>query len=130
MKKQHKNTLLSFSFIKIRSPKITKLTAEVLLMTLKTQLKEKRKASHPSLTHTPETDFRKPVGNLEQGEIATILKQTERFLIFKHLLHIKIIYKTQIMNHKKNKNKILFIYEKTPNVKEKPSFKKGCNGCR
>ena len=72
-------------------------------------------------------DFRKPVEKLEQGKIAIILEQTKGFLIFKHLLHIKIIYQTQILNKKKKK---LFIYEKTPNVKEKPSFKKGCNGCR
>ena len=92
-------------------------------MTLKTQLKEKRKASHPSLTHTPEIDFRKPVGNLEQGEIAIILEQTERFLIFKQLLHIKIIYKTQIMNNKKKK---CFLYmKKLQTLKKNRHLRKG-----
>ena len=111
---------------------------EILMMTLTPQLRKiaiKKRASHPSSFREPDLDFRKLVGKLEQAEITMKLEETE---------NLKLQYVNRIETNTTNINniqesdtdlvekitEILNIYEKHPNFKGKPSFKKWCNYCR
>ena len=117
--------------------KNTKMT-EILMMTLTPQLRKiaiKKRASHPSSIREPDLDFRKLVDKLEQAEITMKLEETE---------NLKLQYVNRIETTPTNINniqesdtdlvekitEILNIYEKNPNFKGKPSFKKWCNYCR
>ena len=117
--------------------KNTKMT-EILMMTLTPQLRKiaiKKRASHPSSIREPDLDFRKLVDKLEQAEITMKLEETE---------NLKLQYVNRIETNTTNINniqesdtdlvekitEILNIYEKHPNFKGKPSFKKWCNYCR
>ena len=117
--------------------KNTKMT-EILMMTLTPQLRKiaiKKRASHPSSIREPDLDFRKLVDKLEQAEITMKLEETE---------NLKLQYVNRIETNSTNINniqesdtdlvekitEILNIYEKHPNFKGKPSFKKWCNYCR
>ena len=117
--------------------KNTKMT-EILMMTLTPQLRKiaiKKRASHPSSIREPDLDFRKLVEKLEQAEITMKLEETE---------NLKLQYVNRIETASTNINniqesdtdlvekitEILNIYEKHPNFKGKPSFKKWCNYCR
>ena len=114
--------------------KNTKMT-ESLMMTLTHQLRKialKKRASHPSSIRQPDLDFRKLVNKLEQAEITMKLEETE---------HLKLQYVNRIETNTTHINniqesdtyliekitEILNIYEKHPNFKGKPSFKKWCN---
>ena len=114
--------------------KNTKMT-EILMMTLTPQLRKiaiKKRASHPSSIREPDLDFRKLVDKLEQAEITMKLEETE---------NLKLQYVNRIETASTNINniqesdtdlvekitEILNIYEKHPNFKGKPSFKKWCN---
>ena len=111
---------------------------EILMMTLTPQLRKiaiKKRASHPSSIREPDLDFRKLVDKLEQAEITMKLEETEK---------LKLQYVNRIETNTTNINniqdsdtdlvekitEILNIYEKHPNFKNKPSFKKWCNYCR
>ena len=111
---------------------------EILMMTLTPQLRKiaiKKRASHPSSIREPDLDFRKLVDKLEQAEITMKLEETE---------NLKLQYVNKIETTPTNINniqesetdlvekitEILNIYEKNPNFKGKPSFKKWCNYCR
>ena len=117
--------------------KNTKMT-EILMMTLTPQLRKiaiKKRASHPSSIREPDLDFRKLVDELEQAEITMKLEETES---------LKLQYVNRIETNTTNINnlqesdtdlvekitEILNIYEKHPDFKGKPSFKKWCNYCR
>ena len=117
--------------------KNTKMT-EILMMTLTPQLRKiaiKKRASHPSSIREPDLDFRKLVDKLEQAEITMKLEETE---------NLKLQYVNRIETNTTSINniqesdadlvekitEILNIYEKHPNFKGKPSFKKRCNYCR
>ena len=117
--------------------KNTKLT-EILMMTLTPQLRKiaiKKRVSHPSSIREPDLDFRKLVDKLEQAEITMKLEETE---------NLKLQYVNRIETNTTHMNniqesdtdliekitEILKIYEKHPNFKGKPSFKKWCNYCR
>ena len=117
--------------------KNTKMT-EILMMTLTPQLRKitiKKRASHPSSIREPDLDFRKLVDKLEQAEITMKLEETE---------NLKLQYVNRIETNTTNINNIqesdtdlvekitelLNIYEKHPNFKGKPSFKKWWNYCR
>ena len=117
--------------------KNTKMT-EILMMTLTPQLRKiaiKKRASHPSSIREHDLDFRKLVDKLEQAEITMKLEETE---------NLKLQYVNRIETNTTNINniqesdtdlvekitEILNIYEKHPNFKGKPSFKKWCNYCR
>ena len=117
--------------------KNTKMT-EILMMTLTPQLRKiaiKKRASHPSSIREPDLDFRKLVDKLEQAEITMKLEETE---------NLKLQYVNRIETNTTNINniqdsdtdlvekitEILNIYEKHPNFKGKPSFKKWCSYCR
>ena len=117
--------------------KNTKMT-ETLMMTLTPQLRKiaiKKRASHPSSIREPDLDFRKLVDKLEQAEITMKLEETE---------NVKLQYVNRIETNTTHVNniqesdtdlvekitEILNIYEKHPNFKGKPSFKKWCNYCR
>ena len=117
--------------------KNTKMT-EILMMTLTPQLRKiaiKKRASHPSSIREPDLDFRKLVDKQEQAEITMKLEETE---------NLKLQYVNRIETNSTNINniqesdtdlvekitEILNIYEKHPNFKGKPSFKKWCNYCR
>ena len=117
--------------------KNTKMT-EILMMTLTPQLRKtaiKKRASHPSSIREPDLDFRKLVDKLEQAEITMKLEETE---------NLKLQYVNRIETASTNINNIQEsdtdlvekiteipnIYEKHPNFKGKPSFKKWCNYCR
>ena len=108
------------------------------MMTLTPQLRKiatKKRASHPSSIREPDLDFRKLVDKLEQAEITMKLEETE---------NIKLQYVNRIETNTTHINniqgsdtdliekitEILNIYEKNPNFKGKPSFKKWCNYCR
>ena len=117
--------------------KNTKMT-EILMMTLTPQLRKiaiKKKASHPSSIREPDLDFRKLVDKLEQAEITMKLEETEN-LKLQYVNHIET--KTTHINNIQEADRdlsekitdILNIYEKNPNWKGKPSFKKWCNYCR
>ena len=111
---------------------------EILMMTLTPQLRKiaiKKRASHPSSIREPDLDFRKLVDKLEQAEITMKLEETE---------NLKLQYVNRIETNTTNINnlqesdtdlvekitEILNIYEKHPNFKGKPSFKKWCYYCR
>ena len=111
---------------------------EILMMTLTPQLQKiaiKKRASHPSSIRELVLDFRKLVNKLEQAEITTKLEETDNFQIQKvnnvHTTtsHINSINDSDTdLSEKITKNSN--IYEKNPNFKGKPSFKKWCNYCR
>ena len=115
----------------------TKMT-EILMMTLTTQLRKmaiKKRASHSSSIREPDLDFRKLVDELEQAEITMKLQETEN-LKLQYVNNFQTTT-TQMKNiHKSDTDlsekitEILNIYEKHPNFKCKPSFKKWCNYCR
>ena len=108
------------------------------MMTLTPQLQKralKKIASHPSSIWEPDIDFRKLVDKLEQAEITMKLEDTENL----KLQYVNNIQTTtlQINNIDDSDSElaekitqILNIYEKNPNFKGKPSFKKWCNYCR
>ena len=117
--------------------KNTKMT-EILMMTLTTQLRKiviKKRASHPSSIREPDLDFRKSVDKLEQAEITMNLEETENLKlqyvnrIETNTTHINNIQKSDTDLIEKI-TEILNIYERNPNFKGKPSFKKWCNYCR
>ena len=117
--------------------KNTKMT-EVLMMTLTPQLRKiaiKKRASHPSSIREPDLDFRKLVDKLEQAETTIKLEETEN-LKLQYVNRIDT-NTTHIINIQESDTdliekitEILNIYEKNPNFKGKPSFKKWCNFCR
>ena len=117
--------------------KNTKMT-EILMMTLTPQLRKiaiKKRASHPSSIREPDLDFRKLVDKLEQAEITMKLEETEN-LKLQYVNKIETT-STSINNIQESETdlvekitEILNIYEKNPNFKGKPSFKKWCNYCR
>ena len=117
--------------------KNTKMT-EVLMMTLTPQLRKiaiTKRASHPSSIREPDLDFRKLVDKLEQAEITMKLEETEN-LKLQYVNRIQT-NTTLIKNVQESDtdliekiNEILNIYERNPNFKGKPSFKKWCNYCR
>ena len=117
--------------------KNTKMT-EILMMTLTPQLRKiaiKKRASHRSSTREPDLDFRKLVDTLKQAEITMKLEETEK-LKLQYVNRIET-NTTQINNiHNSDVDltekitEILNTYEKNPNFKGKPSFKKWCNYCR
>ena len=117
--------------------KNTKMT-EILMMTLTPQLRKiaiKKRASHPSSIREPDLDFRKLVDKLEQAEITMKLEETEN-LKLQYVNKIETT-PTTINNIQESETdlvekitEILNIYEKNPNFKGKPSFKKWCNYCR
>ena len=117
--------------------KNTKMT-EILMMTLTPQLRKmaiKKRASHPSSIREPDLDFRKLVDKLEQAEITMKLEETES-LKLQYVNRIET-NTTSINNIQESDTdlaekitEILNIYEKHPNFKGKPSFKKRCNYCR
>ena len=111
---------------------------EILMMTLTPQLRKiaiKKRASHPSSIREPDLDFRKLVDKLEQAEITMKLEETEN-LKLQYVNRIET--NTTIINNIQESDtdlvekitEILNIYEKHPNFKGKPSFKKWCNYCR
>ena len=117
--------------------KNTKMT-EILMMTLTPQLRKiaiKKRASHPSSIREPDLDFRKLVDKLEQAEITMKLEETENLKLqyVNHIetktTHINNIQKSDVDLSEKI-TEILNIYEKNPNWKGKPSFKKWCNYSR
>ena len=117
--------------------KNTKMT-EILMMTLTPQLRKiaiKKRASHPSSIREPDLDFRKLVDKLEQAEITMKLEETEN-LKLQYVNRIETT-PTNINNIQESETdlvekitEILNIYEKNPNFKGKPSFKKWCNYCQ
>ena len=111
---------------------------EILMMTLKPQLRKiaiKKRASHPSSIREPYLYFRKIVDKLEQAEITMKLEETENLKlqfvirIETNTTHINNIQESDIDLSEKI-TEILNIYEKNPNYKGSPSFKKWCNYCR
>ena len=117
--------------------KNTKMT-EILMMTLTPQLRKiaiKKRASHPSSIREPDLDFRKIVDKLEQAEITMKLEETENLKlqyvnrIETNTTHINNVQESDTDLIEKI-TEILNIYEKHPNFKGKPSFKKWCNYCR
>ena len=115
----------------------TKMT-EILMMTLTPQLRKiaiKKRASHPSSIREADLDFRKLVDKLEQAEITMKLEETENLkLHFVNRIetsttHINNIHNSDVdLNEKITET--LKTYEKNPNFKGKPSFKKWCNYCQ
>ena len=98
-------------------------------MTLTPQLRKiaiEKRASHPSSIREPDLDFRKLVDKLEQAENLK-LQYVNR--IETNTTHINNIHDSDVDPIEKI-TKILNIYEKNPNIKGKPSFKKWCNYCR
>ena len=109
--------------------------AELLLMFLTPQLRKiaiKKRASHPSSIRKPNLDFRKLVDKLEQAEITMKLEETENLKlqyvnrIETNTTHINNIQESDIDLTEKI-TEFLNIYEKHPNFKGKPTFKKWCN---
>ena len=95
----------------------------------------KKRASHPSSIREPDLYFRKIVDKLEQAEITMKLEETENLKlqfvirIETNTTHINNIQESDIDLSEKI-TEILNIYEKNPNYKGTPSFKKWCNYCR
>ena len=117
--------------------KNTKMT-EISMMTLTPQLKKiaiKKRASHSSSIREPDLDFRKLVDKLEKAEITMKLEETENLKlqyvnrIETNTTHINNIQESDTDLIEKI-TEILNIYEKHPNFKGRPSFKKWCNYCR
>ena len=99
------------------------------------QNSSKKRASHPSSIREPDSDFRKLVDKLEQAEITMKLEETEN-LKLQYVNNIQITT-SQINNINdsdtdlsKKITELLNIYEKNPNFKGKPLFRKWCNFCR
>ena len=120
--------------LKTHDSKNTKMT-EILMMTLTPQLRKiaiKKRASHPSSIREPDLDFRKLVDKLEQAEITLKLEETDNLKlqydnrIEANTTHINNIQRSDTDLIEKI-TEILNIYEKNPNFKGKPSFKKWCN---
>ena len=90
---------------------------------------KKKRASHPSSIREPDLDFRKLVDKLEQAEITMKLEETEN-LKLQYVNRIET--NTTIINNIQESDtdlvekitEILNSYEKHPNFKGKPSFKK------
>ena len=110
----------------------------VRLFTLTPHLRKiaiKKRASHPFSIREPELDFRKIVDKLEQAEITIKLEETENLKlqygngIETNTTHITNIQESDVELSEKI-TEILNIYEKNPNFKGEPSFKKWCNYCR
>ena len=108
---------------------------EILMMTLKPQLQKipiKKRASHPYSIRKPELEFRKLVDKLQQAEITMKLEETENLkvqyvnIIETNTTHINNIQDSDVDLTEKITD-ILNIYEKNPNFKNKPSFKKWSN---
>ena len=108
------------------------------MMTLTPQLRKiaiKKRASQPSSIRKPDLDFRKLVDKLEQAEITMKLEETENLKlqyvnrIETNTTHINNIQESDTDLIEKI-TEILNIYEKNPNFKGKPFFKKWCNYCR
>ena len=131
---RHETLVRKAYTLNIHDYKNTKVT-EILMMTLTPQLQKvaiKKRASHPSSIREPNLDFRKLVDKLEQAEITVKLEETEN-------LKLQYINNNQTSISQINKindsdtelsekiTDILNIYEKNPNFKGKPSFKKWCN---
>ena len=117
--------------------KNTQMT-EILMMTLTPQLRKiaiKKRVSHPSSVREPDLDFRKLVDKLEQAEITMKLEETENpklqyvNRIETNTTHINNIQDSDV-DLTEIITEILNIYEKNPNFKVKPSFKKWCNYCQ
>ena len=117
--------------------KNTKMT-EILMMTLSPQLRKiarKKRASHPSSIREPDLEFRKLVDKLEQPEITMKLEETENLKlqyvnrIETNTTHINIIQESDT-DLVETITGIINIYDRKPNFKGKPSFKKWCNYCR
>ena len=117
--------------------KNTKMT-EILMMILTPQLRKiaiKKREFHPSSNREPDLDFRKLVDKLEQAEITMKLEETENLKLqyVNHIetntTHINNIQESEIDRSEKI-TEILNIFERNPNYKGKPSFKKWCNFCR
>ena len=111
---------------------------EILMMTLTPQLRKiaiKKRASHPSSIREPDSDFRKLVDKLEQAAITMKLEETKNLKlqyvnrIETNTTHINNIQDSDVDQSEKI-TEILNTYEKNPNFKGKPSFKKWCNYCR
>ena len=111
---------------------------EILMMTLTPQIRKiaiKKRASHPSSIREPDLDFRKLLDKLEQGKITMKLEETENLKlqyvnrIETNTTHINNIQESDTDLIEKI-TEILNIYQKHPNFKGKPSFKKWCNYCR
>ena len=111
---------------------------EILMMTLTPQLRKiaiKKRASHPSSVREPDLVFRKLVDKLEQAEITMKLEETENLKlqyvnrIETNTTHINNVQESDTELNEKI-TEILNIYERNPNFKSKPSFKKRCNYCR
>ena len=110
---------------------------EILMMTLTPQLRKialKKRASHPSSIREPDLDFGKLVDKLEQAEITMKLEETEN-------LKLQNVYRIEANTTHSNIQEsdtnliekiteILNIYERNPNFKGKPSFKKWCSFCQ
>ena len=123
--------------LKTHDYKNTKIT-EILMMTLTPKLRKiaiKKRSFHPSSIREPGLDFRKLVDKLEQAEITMKLEETEN-LKLQYVNRIET-NTTQINNIQESDTdlnekitEIINIYERNPNFKGKPSFKKWCNYCR
>ena len=110
---------------------------EISMITLTPQLRKiaiKKRASHPSSIREPDLDFRKLVDKFEQAEITMILEETKNL----KLQYVNNIQTTTTQRRDINDSdtdlfqkitEVLNIYEKNPNFKVKPSFKKWCNYC-
>ena len=103
------------------------IMTEILMMTLTPQLQKiaiKKRASHPSSIRKPDLDFRKLVEKLKRAEIAMKLEETKNL----KLEYVNFVQTTttqiNIIHDSEKITEILNIYEKNPNFKVKPSFKK------
>ena len=105
---------------------------ETLMMILTYQLRKianKKRASHPSSIREPGLGFRKLVDKLEQAEITMKLEETENLKlqyvnrIETNTTHVSNIHDSDVDLTQKITG-ILNIYEKNPNFKGQPSFKK------
>ena len=111
---------------------------DILMMTLTPQLQKiaiKKRVSHPSSNREPNLDFRKLINKLELAEITMKQEEIEN-LKLQNFNNVQTTT-TQINNIHNSKidlsekiTEIMNIYEKNPNFKGKPSFKKWCNYCR
>ena len=102
------------------------------MMTLTPRLRKiaiKKRASHPSSIREQDLDFRKLVNKLKQSEISMKLEETENLKL--QYVNNYQTTTTQINNINNSDTdlsekitEILNLYEKNPNFKGKPSFKK------
>ena len=108
------------------------------MMILTPQLRKKaikKRASHLSSNREQDLDFGKLVDKLEQAEITMKLEETEN-LYLQYVNNIQTTTTQLNIIHNSDTDlsekitEILNIYEKNPNFKGKPSFKKWCNYCR